>query len=527
MEKELRAEQAAGKAWIGEMGGGGAEGIPPHSPPSFSEQYQCCGLLQQDLTELCARAGIISIPRVTVRPFPAGRFGSSATASPAAEGAEPHRLGEHCIQVELQNDDPRSVCGVFLRGGETEMLGVLSKCLPALGNLKTLNLWSTGLTDCMLPALGTMVASCSQSLTLEGNPLPENSFHVLMGASSTLSHLSLRNNCIDDTAAQLLGQGLSTMSSSNHSLLSLVLSFNCISDVGAGHIAEGLRWNRSLLSLSLAHNRIGDIGAQKLAEVLQPFKLRHEEVVERRRLLMEAQGQPRAVSIGRGVGAFDAAVRLSPAKQSKSTTKKKVRRWAANKGRARSVSEGAGGAPWGLLLTQLLPLCFSCSDGPLRSPTRPQPWYKGCQRGEAEHSSERHSGTLMGGHLLLWPPHPQDPSHCAQALHPAEPTHPLLEPGLHRDGHVILPGNRVLLNLNLAHNRITERGLGALLAAVEGQQQQEGAGGQQGLRRLSLHVSAGVGPVWDPLLPWDLPRGPNSSSPPTLLSIAAIALGPP
>uniref|UniRef100_A0A8V1AAK1 Leucine rich repeat containing 71 n=1 Tax=Gallus gallus TaxID=9031 RepID=A0A8V1AAK1_CHICK len=293
MEKELRAEQAAGKAWIGEMGGGGAEGIPPHSPPSFSEQYQCCGLLQQDLTELCARAGIISIPRVTVRPFPAGRFGSSATASPAAEGAEPHRLGEHCIQVELQNDDPRSVCGVFLRGWkvEEEMLGVLSKCLPALGNLKTLNLWSTGLTDCMLPALGTMVASCSQSLTLEGNPLPENSFHVLMGASSTLSHLSLRNNCIDDTAAQLLGQGLSTMSSSNHSLLSLVLSFNCISDVGAGHIAEGLRWNRSLLSLSLAHNRIGDIGAQKLAEVLQPFKLRHEEVVERRRLLMEAQGQ--------------------------------------------------------------------------------------------------------------------------------------------------------------------------------------------------------------------------------------------
>ena len=108
-------------------------------------------------------------------------MGSSATASPAAEGAEPHRLGEHCIQVELQNDDPRSVCGVFLRGGETavgrsepcqpsplhphplgwlrprleaflpshllhsagwkveeEMLGVLSKCLPALGNLKTL-----------------------------------------------------------------------------------------------------------------------------------------------------------------------------------------------------------------------------------------------------------------------------------------------------------------------------------------------------------------------------------------------------
>lgn len=407
MEKELRAEQAA-------------------------EQYQCCGLLQQDLTELCARAGIISIPRVTVRPFPA-----------AAEGAEPHRLGEHCIQVELQNDDPRSVCGVFLRGWkvEEEMLGVLSKCLPALGNLKTLNLWSTGMTDCMLPALGTIVASCSQlwSLTLEGNPLPENSFHVLMGASSTLSHLSLRNNCIDDTAAQLLGQGLSTMSSSNHSLLSLVLSFNCISDVGAGHIAEGLRWNRSLLSLSLAHNRIGDIGAQKLAEVLQPFKLRHEEVVERRRLLMEAQGQPRAAAPSGGYApslrGSDAAVRLSPAKQSKSTTKKKERL------RKEDVKQSKK----------------------LTAPSDPRP---GRSRGTKGVSEEKQS---------------------TQALHPAEPTHPLLEPGLHRDGHVILPGNRVLLNLNLAYNRITERGLGVLLAAVEGQQQQEGAGGQQGLRRLSLH----------------------------------------
>uniref|UniRef100_A0A8V1AAK6 Leucine rich repeat containing 71 n=1 Tax=Gallus gallus TaxID=9031 RepID=A0A8V1AAK6_CHICK len=373
MEKELRAEQAA-------------------------EQYQCCGLLQQDLTELCARAGIISIPRVTVRPFPA-----------AAEGAEPHRLGEHCIQVELQNDDPRSVCGVFLRGWkvEEEMLGVLSKCLPALGNLKTLNLWSTGLTDCMLPALGTMVASCSQlwSLTLEGNPLPENSFHVLMGASSTLSHLSLRNNCIDDTAAQLLGQGLSTMSSSNHSLLSLVLSFNCISDVGAGHIAEGLRWNRSLLSLSLAHNRIGDIGAQKLAEVLQPFKLRHEEVVERRRLLMEAQGQPRAAAPSGGYApslrGSDAAVRLSPAKQSKSTTKKKERL------RKEDVKQSKK----------------------LTAPSDPRP---GRSRGTKGVSEEKQS---------------------TQALHPAEPTHPLLEPGLHRDGHVILPGNRVLLNLNLAQEQ--------------------------------------------------------------------------
>ena len=99
MEKELRAEQAAGKAWIGEMGGGGAEGIPPHSPPSFSEQYQCCGLLQQDLTELCARAGIISIPRVTVRPFPAAGEGLGLAGGQGRGGLVPQPLFHPQLRV--------------------------------------------------------------------------------------------------------------------------------------------------------------------------------------------------------------------------------------------------------------------------------------------------------------------------------------------------------------------------------------------------------------------------------------------
>uniref|UniRef100_A0A669QKE4 Leucine rich repeat containing 71 n=1 Tax=Phasianus colchicus TaxID=9054 RepID=A0A669QKE4_PHACC len=405
---------------------GGAGSGASTAQRRIEKQYQCCGLLQQDLTELCAWAGITSIPRVTVRPSSAAgeelgaaggagrkRFDSSDTASPTAEGAEPCRLGERCIQVELQNDsDPRSVCGVFLRGWkvEEEMLGVLSKCLPALANLKVLNLGA------VLP---------HRSLTLEGNPLPEHSFHVLMGASSTLSHLSLRNNCIDDRAAQLLGQGLSSMSSSNHSLLSLVLSFNRISDVGAEHIAEGLRWNRSLLSLSLAHNRIGDVGAVKLAEVLQPFKLRHEEVVERRRLLMEEQGQPHAESSSGHALSLQgsaAAGKLSPAKQRTGTTKKKVKRQAASMGsNMGSLGTPAGGV-WG------------------------------------EQCSGTWGGERGGGGTLVWILRTQ----CPQAGDPAEPRHPLLEPGLHRDGNVILPGNRVLLNLNLSR----ECGAGGGLAAA-------------------------------------------------------------
>ncbi|XP_024999360.2 uncharacterized protein LOC112530295 isoform X3 [Gallus gallus] len=44
MESEQRAEQGA-------------------------EQHHCCGLLQQDLAELCTPIGIASVPTVTVRPF--------------------------------------------------------------------------------------------------------------------------------------------------------------------------------------------------------------------------------------------------------------------------------------------------------------------------------------------------------------------------------------------------------------------------------------------------------------------------
>ncbi|OXB69805.1 UNVERIFIED_CONTAM: hypothetical protein H355_015610 [Colinus virginianus] len=328
------------------------------------EEYQCCGLLEQDLAELCARAGIASVPTVTVRPSPA-----------TAEGPEPRRLGERCIQVELENDDdPWSVCGVFLRGWrvEEEMLGVLSKCLPALGNLQTLHTF-------LIP------------------PLP-----------------------------------------------------------------QGLRWNRSLQSLSLAHNHIGDAGALKLAEVLQPFVLTHTEVVERRRLLMEAQGQPRAQAESSSRHALSlqgsvAANKLSPAKQSKGTAKKKVR----------SSSHSA-------------PPAVTASPDPRPNRSRGvKGVIKEQQITEVSKTFERGDTFCRGPRIL------RTPSRCAQALDPPEPTHPLLEPGWHRDGNVILPGNRVLLNLNLSDNHITERGLGALLAALE-RQQQEGAGGGLGLMRLSL-----------------------------------------
>lgn len=52
-----------------------------------------------------------------------------------------------------------------------------------------------------------------------------------------------------------------------------------------------------------------------------------------------------------------------------------------------------------------------------------------------------------------------------------EMVNPLLEPVEHRDGKVFLPGNKVLLHLNLLRNQITEVGLEGFLTAVQYQVQ--------------------------------------------------------
>lgn len=77
-----------------------------------------------------------------------------------------------------------------------------------------------------------------------------------------------------------------------------------------------------------------------------------------------------------------------------------------------------------------------------------------------------------------------------EATEPTEIVNPLLEQAEHHDGKVFLPGNRVLINLNLTRNQITEQGLKGFLAAMESQQQASKAGaaakGNTGLLRLSL-----------------------------------------
>ncbi|CAD7674721.1 unnamed protein product [Nyctereutes procyonoides] len=446
--------------------------LPPvgEEEPKNPEEYQCSGVLETDFAELCTRSGYSDFPKVVPRPRPHPTFVPSASMS-EKPALDDQRLSGSCslssleskyvffrptIQVELEPED-KSVKEIYIRGWKVEerILGIFSKCLPPLSQLQAI-----------------------KKVSLEGNPLPEQSYHKLMALDSTISHLSLRNNNINDHGAQLLGQALSTLHSCNRTLVSLNLGFNHIGDAGASYIADGLRLNRALLWLSLAHNRIQDQGALKLAEVLRPFELTHTEVVERRRLLLEKGSQERSGSPSSSrhgdsktereknplMGVSSAALaekadKTQTTKTPKSQSKKKDKSGEVAKKEEKS---GSGQSP-----TQGTPKKEDPSKAGKGKVTIPeQKPSKG--KGPKTGNKEKRSFLLESEQLV------------AEA---SEVVNPLLEPVEHRDGKVFMPGNKVLLHLNLMRNRITDVGLEGFLATVQHQAE------------LSKSKSATKGPV--------------------------------
>ncbi|XP_006232733.1 leucine-rich repeat-containing protein 71 isoform X1 [Rattus norvegicus] len=448
------------------------------------EEYQCTGVLETDFAELCARSGYTDFPKVVTRPRPQQSFVPSASMSEKPV-QDDQRLSASCsqnsleskyvffrptIQVELEQEDSKTVKEIYIRGWKIEerILGIFSKCLPPLSQLQAINLWKVGLTEKTLTAFIALLPLCSPTLrkvSLEGNPIPEQSFNKLMGLDSTIVHLSLRNNNINDHGAQLLGQALSTLHSSNRTLVSLNLAFNHIGDEGAGYIADGLRLNRSLLWLSLAHNHIQDKGALKLAEVLRPFELTHREVVERRRLLLVkgTQERSRSPSSSRhgdsktdreksqnlgisNVTLVDKAEKMQSMKAPRTIGKKKEKSGEVVK---KEEKLGPGQSP-----TQGTPKKEDAPKAGKGKVTIPE---QKISKGKATKTGAKEKRSILLESELV--------------VEATEMVNPLLEPVEHRDGKVFLPGNKVLLHLNLLRNQITEVGLEGFLTAVQYQVQ--------------------------------------------------------
>nr|XP_010952169.1 leucine-rich repeat-containing protein 71 [Camelus bactrianus] len=442
-----------------------ATALPPvcEEEPKNPEEYQCTGVLETDFTELCTRSGYTKFPKVVIRPYPHSPSDSSSVSSKTT--VEDQLLSRSCslnsleskyvffrptIQVELDHED-NSLTEIYIRGWklEEQILGIFSKCLPSLSQLQAINLWKVGLTDKTLTMFIALLPLCSSTLrnvSLEANPLPEQSYHKLMAVDSTIAHLSLRNNNIDDYGAQLLGQALATLHSCNRTLMSLNLAFNHIGDEGAGYIAD-VRARR--------------VGTQAMAEVLRPFELTHAEVVQRRRLLLEkgSQERSRSPSSSRhgdsktereknqlmGVSSFalmDKTDKTQTTKTPRGLGKKKEKSGEVVK---KEEKTGSGQSP--IQGTPKKEDSTKAGKGKVTIPEQKVSKGKGPKTGSKEKRSILQESEYS-------------------ALEATEMVNPLLEPVEHRVGGVKRPPH-----LPPQGNRITEVGLEAFLATVQYQAQ--------------------------------------------------------
>ncbi|XP_036948556.1 leucine-rich repeat-containing protein 71 isoform X2 [Acanthopagrus latus] len=404
-------------------------------PAMTFDEYQCSGNVEIDFPGLCALLDMKDLPAVSTKQPASSTTESEGGVTVPSEESESQIDAvsswlKPCLQVELENEDPISAKSLKVSGWKVDELTarVLQKMLPSLNKLQSLHFWQAGLTDQMIISLALTISLCSnlRTVTVEGNPLPERSFHILLSENSMLTHLSLRNNQIGDEGARLIGSALSTLSSANKSLLSLNLAFNSIGDAGAEYIAQGLRLNCALLILSLSNNQIGDAGAAHLAAILGEFALTHEEVVERRKLLLE-----RTQSLSTRVDSNPSPASQLPSVPSSTSL---------------SVSKGEGRGKKNIM----------CKE-PLKKEEKPPA------------KSNKKSNLCDKSNTSI------------TEVEAVEIVNPLLDQSVQRrDGELILPGNATLTSLNLAGNRITEKSLPLFLKSVEMQ------GDEGGLLRLCL-----------------------------------------
>lgn len=194
----------------------------------------------------------------------------------------------------MENPDKQeTITEILIRAWKIDrsILEIFAQTFPTLDRLHTLHFWHTGFNDETLKHLATILPKCAnvRTLILDANPLPFQHYDILLTDDALpMINLSLRHCRITERGAALIAQGLGNERRQNKKLQTLNLAYNSIGDEGAEHIAASLKFNRSLLVLNLSSNDIGDLGAEKLAEVLNRFPLTQDELVHRRKLLLQS-----------------------------------------------------------------------------------------------------------------------------------------------------------------------------------------------------------------------------------------------
>ncbi|ESN99786.1 hypothetical protein HELRODRAFT_176552 [Helobdella robusta] len=178
-----------------------------------------------------------------------------------------------CVQCAGLNDDDDKfdvITEFYIRGWKADgnMMTILVLCWSMQHSLHTID-----------------------TLYLDYNPICSGGeWSKLIDNSNQIRHLSLRHNDISDEVCRAIGLALGSLADnqSNLRLVSLNLSGNKVTDLGAEFIANGLKRNRTLLFLDLSSNLICDYGAQKLGMAISKFSLTTEEGLARRKFIWDA-----------------------------------------------------------------------------------------------------------------------------------------------------------------------------------------------------------------------------------------------
>nr|XP_022303414.1 leucine-rich repeat-containing protein 71-like isoform X12 [Crassostrea virginica] len=470
-------------------------------PNKTPEPYNCTGNFQADFTELCRRNSMAAIPPVIHRARPPTQAapesskpekgkdkGKSAVpepepepeVDPEGENAEPppktyvvkdkFEYFKPCVQVEMENyDKPETVTEIYIRGWKIDdiMMNTLKQCWSVMEKLHTINLWNVGLNGETLSIMASTLPSIVnlRTLILDGNVVTEENWHELITDESPVQNLSLRHCGMTDKGAKSIGEALGTVKRTNTKLVTLNLAGNQISDQGAIDIANGLRMNRTLMSLSLASNQIGDKGAIKLGEVLSRFPLSHEEVVERRKQ-KSSMGSPdrnKSPPPSRRADSKDRPGSVRSSSQHDKSDKSKQKQSAKTK---KDAGKGGKEAP---------------KEEEKHDKSKGKKDDKAAAKKDSKSGKDKGGNTTgrsSGASLVA------DTKNAAKGKSKgkdkgkpsqAEPEdmgdssfiNPLTDEADFIDGQLWVPGNRLLINLNLSRNQINEQGMAAILKAMQ------------------------------------------------------------
>ncbi|CAH0402444.1 unnamed protein product [Chilo suppressalis] len=125
-------------------------------------------------------------------------------------------------------------------------------------------------------------------ISFDRTTLPEEYLiNLLNNKNASIKYLSLSCCKINDNTCKEIASTLHFSEHAEKTLMVLNLSSNHITDEGAKHLGEALRTNRHLRYLNLADNRIGDDGAIAIFNSLTEFPLTFDEIMNKRRSLLE------------------------------------------------------------------------------------------------------------------------------------------------------------------------------------------------------------------------------------------------